>query len=630
MGIFQSNLDEYFMKRMGALHSNARSRFRDHLIEVQKVADHLFKTEIRPALHHEGIHLTSYRDLEEQDKKRAKSFFKENIFPVLTPLSVDPGHPFPFISNQSLSLGVFLRSKSSGEESFARVKVPTVFPQWIRVDRHQNSKQSRFVSLLSLIRENLQELFPGMSIAHVMPFRVIRDTNIDTDSDAEDLLETVTEELKERKFGEVVRLQTAGTKSMKMVSMLQVELEIDEDQVYYHHGLLDYGSLRAIYEVHRPDLKDRPWSPQPPKAFADADVNIFNVIKAKDILVHHPFESFAGSVEKFIQCAALDPHVIAIKMTLYRTGADSPFIPLLIKAAETGKQVVAVVEIKARFDEEKNIQVAQTLESAGVHVVYGVIGLKTHGKLALVVRREGNKVRSYAHLGTGNYHAVTSRLYTDFGLFTSDPEITDDVVHLFHHLTGKSIKTDYKHLLVAPHTMRSRLLDYIKRETHFAKQGKTAHIIGKMNALDDREIIDALYTASQAGVEIDLVVRGACVLRPGVKGLSENIRVKSIIGRFLEHSRVFYFRNNAKFPQTGNVYIGSADWMTRNLSYRVETLTPIYDTILKSELYEYLMLCIRDTKNSWSIEKDGRSKKTKSQAKDTGIHDHLMNLARSF
>jgi polyphosphate kinase len=585
-----------------------------------------------PGFQAEGIEIFKWADLSDEEKDRANQFYRTNVFPVLTPLGVDSGHPFPFVSNLSLSLGISLKYPDREEEyQFARLKVPTHFVQWLRVDGKKEPKNAKFISILELIIANLPTLFPGLEILHVMPFRVTRNTNIEHDEeDTEDLLESMSEELKERKFGDVVRLEYWGEGNTVMLDMLRDEMQLDEDQIYESRGLLEYTSLKPILDLNRPELKYEPWIPVPPPQLMDPDRDIFQAIKMHDILVHHPYESFAASVERFIRTAVNDPKVVAIKMTLYRTGAESPLIPLLIKAAEMGKHVVCLVELKARFDEEKNILVAQRLEDAGIHVVYGVVGLKTHCKLTLAVRQEGEEMRSYVHIGTGNYHSITSRLYTDFGLFTCKKEIADDVVNLFHFLTGKSMKRDYNRILAAPLTMKEQFLRKIAREIQNAKKGLPARIIAKVNSLDERDITQALYEASSAGVKIDLVVRGFCCLRPGVKELSENIRVVSIIGRFLEHSRIFYFQNGEVDPLKGEFFIGSADWMHRNLSGRVEAVVPIEDAPHRERIFDFLTLLLEDHRQGWQMNSDGTytKLKVKNPKKDIGTHALLMQKAR--
>jgi len=633
LGIFQNNLDEYFMKRMGSLYSQARVRFRESLLPLLEIAHECFEKDLKKKLKEEGIGFAVWKDLSDEEKAIATQFYHSNIFPILTPLSVDSGHPFPFLSNLSISLGVFLKHpERDDEELFARVKIPTHLPQWIRIDGSKDGKSAKFVSIVEIILSNLGSVFHGMEILEIMPFRITRNTNIETDEeDSEDLLETISEELKERRFGDVVRLEYWGKPNPRMLDILKESLSVDDDQVYEVTGLLEYTSLKPIWELPRPDLKYEPWLPVPPSALADPDRDLFLAIKQHDLLVHHPYESFTGSVERFIRSAVNDPKVVAIKMTLYRVGADSPLIPLLIKAAELGKHVVCLVELKARFDEAKNILVAQNLEDAGVHVVYGVLGLKTHCKLSLVVRQEGGEMKSYAHIGTGNYHSVTARLYTDLGLFTCKKEIVDDVVDLFHFLTGRSLKRDYHKLLVAPLAMKEPFLKKIAREINHAKKGQPARIIAKINSLDEKDITQALYEASQAGVKIDLIVRGLCCLRPQVKGVSENIRVVSIIGRFLEHSRVFYFQNGEKDPVKGEFYIGSADWMHRNLQARVEAVVPIEAASHKERIFEILNLMLNDHRQGWEMNANGvyHQKKVKNPKKEIGTHAALMQKARN-
>ena len=632
LGIFQSNLDEYFMKRMGSLYSQARMGFREQLLPLLSDLRTCFEKELVPELKNSGIHLLPWKELSPDERERANHFFRHQIFPVLTPFAVDSGHPFPFVSNLSISLGVFLNYPGREDEThFARIKVPNYLPQWIRVDGKKDPKHARFLSVLELIVANVDSLFPGMEIRDMMPFRVTRNTNIEADpEDSDDLLEAISTELKERKFGDVVRLEYTGKGHPLMLEMLRDELHLDEDQVYGVQGLLEYTSLKPILELNRPEFKFEPWIPAAVPALSDPDRDIFQTIKHHDILVHHPYESFSGSVERFIRAAVNDPKVTAIKMTLYRTGADSPLIPLLKKAAELGKHVVCLVELKARFDEEKNILVAQSLEDSGVHVVYGVIGLKTHCKTTLIVRQEGDEMRSYCHIGTGNYHSVTSRLYTDFGLFTCKREIAEDVVNLFHFLTGKSLKKDYNKLLVAPLTLKEQFLRRIHRETAHAKKGLPSRIIAKVNSLDERDISHALYEASEAGVRIDLIVRGICCLRPGVKGLSSNIRVYSVIGRFLEHSRVFYFQNGEKNPVNGELFIGSADWMHRNLLARVEAVVPVEDHQHRDRILDFLNLLIDDHRQGWEMRPDGtyKKRKVKHPNRELGTHQILMQRAR--
>ena len=589
------------------------------------------KTILLPQLKEKEIRLLRIREMNKKESAFAQEFFNTRVFPVLTPLAVDPGHPFPFLSNLSISYGVLMQHpEREGEELFARIKVPSVFPPWILVSS-PGTAESRFISLYELIGKNLGALFPGMNIVDLMMFRVTRNADVEKDEeDAEDLLEMVAEELRERRFARVVRLEHGPRPNPRMRRILMDELELAEDDVYELPLWLEYYSLDPIFELSRPELKYAPLIPVLPAPLADLDANMFDLIRANDLLVHHPYESFTGSVERFIRAAADDPKVIAIKMTLYRTGEDSPFIPLLIRAAEAGKQVACLVELKARFDEERNILAAQALEKAGVHVVYGMVGFKTHCKVTLVVRQESSGVRCYAHIGTGNYHVGTARLYTDLGLFTAKPEFTEDVVLLFHYLTGRALHVTFRKLLVAPVGMKERFLDMIRREVASQRESGRGYIIAKMNSLEDREIIDALYEASQAGVKIELIVRGFCCLRPGVQNLSENIRVQSVIGRLLEHSRIFYFRNGAEDPKAGEFYIGSADWMYRNLNNRVEAIAPIEDPPLKLRCWDILATLLADPREAWDMCSDGSyiQRGDQSVEDSLGTHETLIRMTR--
>ena len=585
-----------------------------------------FNKSLKPALEKENIFLVSWKDLSEKEKEQVKKYYNKNVFPVLTPLSVDPGHPFPFISNLSISLGVTLKYPNNDEKLFARLKVPKVLPQWIRVD--PESSVFKFVSLQEVIKENLADLFPSMQVLEAMSFRLTRNADSDQDpEDAEDLLEAIEEELRQRRFAEVVRLEHGPNPDPWMLKFLMEELELTEEDIYELPGELDYTDLTAIADLNLPKLKFEPYTPVVTPALMEEGVGLFNSLKLADQMVHHPFESFSASVEKFIRVASEDPKVLAIKMTLYRTGDNSPFIRSLIRAAEQGKQVVCLVELKARFDEERNIYWATELENAGVHVVYGVVGLKTHAKTALVVRQEQDGLRCYAHIGTGNYNVATSRFYTDLGLLTAREEITADIVEFFHFLTGRSLKNNYQHLLIAPVNMFSKFKAMIEREAEHAKAGKPAQIIAKFNNFEENDLAVALYAASQKGTQIDMIVRGFCCIRPGVPGMSENLRVTSVIGRFLEHSRVFYFRNGAADPIDGEFFIGSADWMYRNLHARVEAIVPILDRTLKEKLWEILQLYLKEQRQAWKMTSDGSYSKKPSE--DIGIHQTLMQTAKS-
>jgi polyphosphate kinase len=515
---------------------------------------------------------------------------------------------------------------------FARVKVPAVLEPLVKVPNGDG--QHHFLPMMELIRHNLDDLFPGMVVTSVMPFRVTRNADVEQDpEDVEDLRELVEEELRQRKFEPVVRLETPAAPDAWMRQLLMDELQLAPSQVYEMPALLDYTTLGAIASLPLRELRNEPWTPLTPKPLADPDADIFSVVRRGDLLLHHPYESFSASIERFVRSAAEDPSVLAIKITLYRTGMDSPFIPALIKAAEAGKQVVALVELKARFDEARNIELAQSLEKAGVHVVYGIMGLKTHTKTTLVVRAETDGIRCYAHIGTGNYHVGTATLYTDVSLLTCRDDLTGDLVDLFHYLTGRSRKRQYKRLLVAPVNMVERFLELIDREIANRQAGRPARIVAKMNSLESRQVIEALYRASQAGVPVDLIVRGFCCLRPGVPGLSENIRVTSIIGRFLEHARIFHFAAGSDEPAKGEFYIGSADWMDRNLFSRVEVITPIDDASARARLWEILSVQLADQRQVWELAADGSyTQRTPAAGAGgpavVGTHATLMQLAR--
>ena len=643
LSISNSNLDEFFMKRVGGLKRHVAygispksadgktplhqlQEIRRFVLPMVQDQANCFSKTLKPALEKEGVFLLKWKELTDAEKELVKKYYNKNVFPVLTPLSVDPGHPFPFISNLSISLGVTLKHPNNEDRLFARVKIPKVLPQWIRVD--PESSVMRFVSLLEVIKENLADLFPSMQVLDAMPFRLTRNADSDQDQeDAEDLLEAIEEELRQRRFAEVVRLEHGPKPDPWMLKFLMEELEITEDDIYELPEMVDYTDLNIISDLNLPKLKFESYTPVVPPAFAEDGVGIFNAIKMADQLVHNPFESFAASVEKFIRVASEDPKVLAIKMTLYRTGDNSPFIRSLIRAAEQGKQVVCLVELKARFDEERNIYWATELENAGVHVVYGVVGLKTHAKTALVVRQEQEGLKCYCHIGTGNYNVATSRFYTDLGLLTAKEEITADVVEFFHYLTGRSLKSNYQNLLIAPVNMFTKFKSMIEREAEHAKAGKPAQIIAKFNNFEENDIAVALYAASQKGVEIDMVVRGFCCLRPGVPGMSEKIRVTSVIGRYLEHSRLFYFRNGAKDPVDGEFFIGSADWMYRNLHARVEAIVPILDRQLKEKCWELLQLYVKEQRQAWHMNSDGTY--TRRNSADMGTHQTLMQLTKA-
>jgi polyphosphate kinase len=578
-----------------------------------------------------GCEIASFKDLKESEKKQIRTHFLHNIFPVLTPLSVDPGHPFPFISNLSTSLGVaIVNPQIPDEKLFARVKIPKVINQWVSIEGTQ-----KWIHVVEIIRAYIDELFPAMKVVGDVLFRVSRNADSDREEeDVEDLLAMIEEELRQRRFAEIVRVEFGECSDPWLKEFLMAELELKEDDLFPMAAEFDIADFSLLTQhLNWSQHKFINWSPIVPHALSDSSISIFEAIRRQDILLHHPFESFSSSVERFIRDAAIDPDVLAIKMTLYRTGDQSPFIKALIQAAEEGKQVVCLIELKARFDEERNIYWAQELENAGVHVVYGVVGLKTHAKTALVVRKESNSVRCYAHVGTGNYNSTTSRFYTDLGLLTCDERITQELVEFFNYLTGKSLKQDYQHLILAPVNMFSKMKELILREKQHAIDGNPAHIVAKFNNMEENDISLSLYEASQAKVNVQLIVRGFCCLRPQVKGVSENITVQSTLGRFLEHSRVFYFRNGKVDPIDGDFYIGSADWMYRNLHARVEALCPIYDRAAKEKLWAILQLYLNDVKQSWTMKTDAgydRKASVKGLSKEVaavGVQNELMKLA---
>jgi polyphosphate kinase len=617
LAIYASNLDEFYMVRVAGLHDqvdagiDARGadglspletieRIAEHARELGARQSRVWETSVRPALADREIRVVDCADCNPDELEAIDRMFGEQIFPVLTPLAVGPGRPFPYISNLSLSIAVWLRDPVAGSETFARVKVPKeVLPRFLPV------RDGAFVPLEAVIARHLDELFPGMEILRHDCFRVTRDADFTVSDEADDLLRAVEDELRRRRFGEVVRLEVSSTMDPDLRSLLIESLGIEEVQVYDVEGLLDLADLWQIHSVegHR-ELRDPPWTPVVQPAFSDPNdrrPDVFAAMRAGDVLVHHPYDSFAGSVERFVQQAVADPDVLAIKMTVYRTSDDSALIPALIEAAERGKQAVCLVELKARFDERQNIGWARALEEAGAHVVHGLPGLKTHAKALLVVRREGAGVRHYVHVGTGNYHAKTARLYEDFGLFTSDPDIGADVRDLFNALTGAARSPGYKKAIVAPEFMRTRLLEEVEQTVAAHQRGEEAWIGLKMNSLVDARCIRALYKASQAGVRIDLNVRGICCLRAGVPGVSENINVVSVVGRFLEHSRIYAFHRGSE----QRYFIGSADLMPRNLDTRVELLAPVEDRALRDQLHDTLTRCLHDDTFGWELAADG-------------------------
>jgi polyphosphate kinase len=636
LAIFTANLDEFFMKRMAVLHeSNSPDKahllqqLMDELLPSLEAQAKCFREQIVPGLAEHRVHLRHWQELTESQKATAQAFFDSEVSAALTPLIIDSAENFPFLSHLSTSLVFPIEDSEIAQQMYARVKVPTGLKQWVQLPAAKDSDELIFVRLHEVIEQNLSKLYPGMQIGPVALVRLTREAEVgENGAESASVKEQVLEQVKKRRFQPVVRLEFTRDVAPEIKDLLRQHFQLESASVYELPGELDYTTLFELMGVTIPGIKDEPWTPLTPAALAGSHNDIFGVIRSGDFLVHHPYESFEASVEHFVEAAANDPQVVAVKMTVYRVGDDTPFVRSLIRAAETGKQVVCVIELKARFDEERNLHWAAALEKAGAHVTYGVKGLKIHGKTALVVRKEKNGLRSYAHIGTGNYHARTARLYADFGLFTCDPAITSDVVALFHHLTGHSRLPEPKVLLIAPNTMRSRFLEMIQREISNKRAGKPARIIGKMNQLEDPEIIAGLCEASRAGVPVDLIIRGFCCLKPGVAGETENIRVRSIIGRFLEHSRVYHFANGKDRMADGEFYIGSADWMHRNLSKRIEIVTPVNVALGKQRLAEFLDICLNDTRQAWQLGADGEYRRVDEHSEQQGTHKQLMAIQR--
>jgi polyphosphate kinase len=618
LAIFASNLDEFFKVRIagskrrieagiavrsvsGMLPRELLSAVLTESLRLQKMHSAIFEKEIRPVLEENDIKIVRWNQLTEDEKKSLGTLFIEKIFPVLTPLAVDPAHPFPYISGLSLNLAIVINNPKNDSELFARVKVPPTFPRLL------NSQGQRFVPLEDVIAAHLDLLFPGMEIVQHHTFRVTRNEDVEVEEDdAENLLDALERELTRRKFGDIVRLEVEENIDEHVLELLVEELEASENEVFRLPGLLDLRGLNDICNLNRDDLKFAKFIPRTNPQLATVETasapDVFEALKTRDILLHHPYDSFSTSVQRFLEQASTDPKVLAIKQTLYRTSGDSPIVNSLIEAAHNGKQVLAIVEIKARFDEQANISWARKLEQAGVHVVYGMVGLKTHAKLSLVIRQEYDKIRRYGHLGTGNYNPKTARAYEDLGLLTSDPLITNDVAYLFNLLSGYSSNEEYDKLLVAPHSVRSGIIKRIKKEIENKKLGKPSGIRIKCNSLVDEQTIDALYDASNNGVTVELVIRGMCALKPGVMGLSENITVRSILGRFLEHSRIYEFANDGN----KEVWIGSADLMHRNLDRRVEALVQLEDKEHVSYLSGLLDLQLADNTSHWKLDKNAK------------------------
>lgn len=655
LAIFASNLDEFFMVRVAGLKRrndtglsvrsadgrSPREQLQLIAARTQKIADRharVYLDSVQPALSDADVHIADWDDLSDDQQDRLREHFQNELFPILTPLAVDPAHPFPYISGLSLNLAVTVRDETEGGEHFARVKVPNNINRFIRVDHllpdddpvgPDGHQPAIFLPLEKLIAANLKFLFPGMQVVDHHVFRVTRNADFEVDEDRdEDLLQALERELARRRFGSPVRLEVGDDMSEHMLDLLLRELDVDPADVIQVPGLLDLTALFEVYGVDRPQLKERPFVPKTHPAFGERETpkSIFTALQEGDVLTHHPYDSFSTSVQRFIEQAAADPQVLAIKQTLYRTSGDSPIVDALIDAAAAGKQVVALVELKARFDEQANIKWARKLEKAGVHVVYGLVGLKTHCKTCLVVRREGSSIRRYCHIGTGNYNPKTARLYEDVGLFTAAPEIGADLTDLFNTLTGYSRKQSYRNLLVAPHGIRTGIVERIEAEVQAHRAGDpAARVQLKANALVDEQVIDALYRASAAGVPVDVFVRGICALKPGVPGLSENITVRSILGQFLEHSRIIVFGAAQEY------WIGSADMMHRNLDRRVEVMVQVRDRRLSADLQEIFDSAFDPRTRCWELRPDGTW--TASPAAGEDVRDHqrrMMTRSRRY
>ena len=639
LAIFTSNLDEFFMKRVAVIREASTEEMRKLFLQLrEKLLPQLalqadcFRNLLIPELARHGIHLRRWNDLSVAQQEEAGSYFDRNVSAALTPLVIDPEHPFPFISNLATSLTFRLRDPESAEQMVARMKIPMGLKQWVALTTEVKPGQRLLVPLQEVIRGNIEKLYGGMTITGMTLVRITRDADAELEEGSSaELRERVEEQVRQRRYEPVVRLEFGPNSDPVIREMLRMRFQLSPADVYELDEELDYTSLFEIAGLPAPELRDEPWTPIAPPLLGQG--TLFAAIRAGDVLVHHPYESFDATVEHFISTAADDPATVAIKMTAYRIGDDTPFVKSLIRAAEHGKQVACVMEIKARFDEERNLHWAAELERVGAHVTFGISGLKTHAKTALVVRKEGSGLQCYVHIGTGNYHVRTARLYADLGLLTCDPELTSDVVNLFHYLTGHAHAPACKSLLVAPSTMRPRLLALIERETANKKSGKPARIVAKMNQLEDPDMIQALCNASEAGVPIDLIIRGFCCLRPGIAGHTDNIRVRSIIGRFLEHSRIFHFANGSDSPAEGEFFIGSADWMHRNLSGRIEVVTPVRADAAKQKLWEALEIFLGDTRQAWTLDAEGHYTQMHpagdvDEPGTVGSHSTLMRLTR--
>lgn len=654
LAIFASNLDEFFMVRVAGLKrrimtglavpTNVGRSPNDVLADINFAAYSLqlrhaecFAEQVKPALADAGIRIVEWDDLDNADQEILNDYYEQHIYPILMPLAVDPAHPFPYISGRALNVSIRVRNPRTDKVEFARLKVPQMLPRYVRVDRRENLTDVRFIPLENLIANQLDGLFPGMEVVDHHVFRVTRNEDMDIEEDEnENLIQALEKELLRRRFGPPIRLEISDDLDDATLDLLVREFGIDEEQVYTLPAPLDLSGLFALAGLPRTDLKFSPHVPVTHPQFrtdsSNSKPDMFAAIARREVLVHHPYESFSTSVQAFVEQAATDPNVLAIKQTLYRTSGDSPIVASLIKAAEAGKQVLALVEVKARFDESANITWARKLEKAGVHVVYGLVGLKTHCKLVQVIRNESGKLKHYCHIGTGNYNPKTSRIYEDFGLFTSSPEVGRDVTKLFNVLSGYAIETDYDRLLVAPLQLRSGLLERINREAEHARAGRASGIKLKANSMVDEAIIDALYRASQAGVPIEVWVRGICSIRAGVPDLSENIRVRSVLGRYLEHSRIYAFENDGH----SEVFIGSADLMHRNLDRRIEVLVQLIEPEHLARVNRFFDFAFSDTATTWHLQPDGTWQRhvldaageTLPDLQDLVMHDRTIARSR--
>ncbi|AEH36116.1 polyphosphate kinase 1 [Halopiger xanaduensis] len=644
LAIFTKNVDEFIRKRVGGLKQQIaagiteetpdgrtpREQWREVLDETHELLERqaaCYRDEIEPALADEGIDIVDYADLSDSERREVRDYFESSVLPTLTPLTFDPAHPFPFISNQSLSLAVLTRERSGDDLTFSRVKIPRNQVRFVQLG--EGDGDDRYVLLEEVVRENLDLLFPDVEIVDTALFRVTRNAEVRRDEEvAEDLIEMVEEVLEERRFATVVRLEIEQEPPEQIREILTRELDLDDREVFELAGPLDYRDFFELADLDRPELRLPEWTPQshPRLGSREDGRSIFDVIRDRDVLVHHPYHAFEDTVQRFLEEAANDPDVLAIKAAIYRTASDSKIVETLIEAARNGKQVAVMVELKARFDEENNLEWAKKLEEEGIHVAYGTIGYKTHTKTSLVVREEDDGVQLYSHIGTGNYHSETAKQYEDLGLLTADRDIGQDLVRVFNYFTGHSMHREYRKLLVAPGNMRERFVDLVREAAERARNGEDARIVLKVNRLEDPELVRELYAASMAGVDIDLIVRDICRLRPGLEDVSETITVHSVVGRFLEHSRIFYFRAGGE----ERYFTGSADWMERNLDNRVEAVAPIEDPRLQSRLDEVLETLLADTRNRWVMRSDGSYERCRQRVDEPSPDAHATFMEAAW